>query len=393
MTPPEDSVTTDAAALAGPAHDTDPALVRFLEADGTFAPTPAAERYREAVDALGDADFETFYRDMAVIRAFDVQATNLQRQGQLALWPPSHGQEAAQVGSARAARSQDHLFPSYREHVVTEIRGVDPIDIIRVMRGLSHGGWDPADPKNGNTHIYTLVLGSQTLHATGFGMGLVFDGRCGTGDPERDEAVIVYYGDGASSQGDVHEAMVFAASYQTPEVFFLQNNQWAISVPVSTQSRSPLYKRGEGYGMPSIPVDGNDVLASWAVTRVALDEARAGQGPRAIEAMTYRLGAHTTSDDPTKYRTSVEEESWRRRDPIARMRAFLLARGASEAFFAEVDAEAQALADDVRERTNALGGLEPDSMFAHVYSEPHPVIEEQRKWLAEYEASLEGGAA
>ena len=392
MTTPEDSVTTDAAALAGTA-DTDPALVRFIEADGTFAPTPAAERYRDAVDALGDADFETFYRDMAVIRAFDVQATNLQRQGQLALWPPSYGQEAAQVGSARAARPQDHLFPSYREHVVTKIRGVDPIDIIRVMRGLSHGGWNPADPKNGNTHIYTLVLGSQTLHATGFGMGLVFDGRCGTGDPDRDEAVIVYYGDGASSQGDVHEAMVFAASYQTPEVFFLQNNQWAISVPVATQSRSPLYRRGDGYGIPAVPIDGNDVLASWAVTRVALDEARAGHGPRAIEAMTYRLGAHTTSDDPTKYRTSVEEESWRRRDPLARMRAFLLARGASEAFFADVDAEAQALAGDIHERTNALGGLEADSMFAHVYSEPHPVLEEQRRWLAEYEASLEGGAA
>ena len=384
---------TDATATGAGASDTDAPVVRFLEADGTFAPTPAAEQYREAVDGLSDADLETFYRDMAVIRAFDVQATNLQRQGQLALWPPSYGQEAAQVGSARAARPQDHLFPSYREHVVTRIRGVDPIDIIRVMRGLTHGGWDPTDPANGNTRIYTLVLGAQTLHATGFGMGLVFDGRCGTGDPERDEAVIVYYGDGASSQGDVHEAMVFAASYRTPEVFFLQNNQWAISVPVATQSRTPLFKRGEGYGMPSIRIDGNDVLASWAVTRAALDEARSGEGPRAIEAMTYRLGAHTTSDDPTKYRTSDEEESWRRRDPIARMKAFLLGRGASEAFFADVDAEAEALASDIRERTNALDGLEADSMFAHVYSEEHPLIEQQRKWLAGYEASFEGGQA
>lgn len=369
------------------------ALVRVLAADGSYAPTPAAERYLPLVDGLSDADLERFYRDMAVIRAFDVQATNLQRQGQLALWPPSYGQEAAQVGSAHAARAQDHIFPSYREHVVTKIRGVDPVDIIRLMRGLTHGGWDPTDPKNGNTHIYTLVLGAQTLHATGFGMGLVFDGRCGTGDPERDEAVIVYYGDGASSQGDVHEAMVFAASYRTPEVFFLQNNQWAISVPVATQSRSPLFHRGIGYGMPSIQVDGNDVLASWAVTRAALDEARAGEGPRAIEAMTYRLGAHTTSDDPTKYRTSDEEESWRRRDPIARMEAYIRSRGASDAFFADVDAEAQALADDTRTRTNALGGLDADSMFAHVYSEAHPLIEEQRRWLAEYEASFEGGAS
>src|SRR5918994_4430558 len=232
----------------------DTELVRVLAADGTMAPTAAAEPYLPLIEALPERELEQFYRDMINVRAFDREATNLQRQGQLALWPPSYGQEAAQVGSARAARAQDHLFPSYREHVVCMIRGVDPVDIIRLMRGLTHGGWDPTDPKNGNTHIYTLVLGAQTLHATGFAMGLVFDGRCGTGDPERDEAFIVYYGDGASSQGDVHEAMVFATSYQTPEVFFLQNNHWAISVPVATQSRTPLHLRGAGYGIPSIPI-------------------------------------------------------------------------------------------------------------------------------------------
>ena len=370
----------------------DKALVRVLAADGTFAPTPEAERYLPLVEALADQDLETFYRDMVVVRAFDRQATNLQRQGQLALWPPSFGQEAAQVGSVRATRPQDHVFPSYREHVVATVRGVDPIDIIRVMRGLSHGGWDPTDPKNGNTRIYTLVLGSQTLHATGFGMGLAFDGRSGTGDPERDAAVIVYYGDGASSQGDVHEAMVFANTYRTPEVFFLQNNQWAISVPVATQARGPLYERAAGYGMPSHLVDGNDVLASYAVSKLALDEARSGSGPQAIEATTYRMGAHTTSDDPTKYRTSDEEESWARRDPIARMRAYLEGRGAAASFFDEVDAEAQAYADDVRTRTNALGGLEADTMFAHVYSDAHPLVAEQQRWLAAYEASFEGGA-
>jgi 2-oxoisovalerate dehydrogenase E1 component alpha subunit len=370
-----------------------PELVRVLAADGSLAPTAAAEPYLGIIDALTDAELEGFYRDMFVIRAFDQQATNLQRQGQLALWPPSFGQEAAQVGSARAARTQDHLFPSYREHVVCTIRGVDPVDIIRVMRGLSHGGWNPYDPQNGNTHIYTLVLGSQTLHATGLAMGLVFDGKSGSGDPDRDEAVIVYYGDGASSQGDVHEAMVFAASYKTPEVFFLQNNQWAISVPVSTQSRSPLYRRGEGYGIPSVPIDGNDVLASYAVTRVALDQARAGEGPRAIEAMTYRMGAHTTSDDPTKYRTSDEEASWARRDPIARMRAYLQGRGASDEFFAEVQAEAAAVAEDARVRTVELGGIPSDLMFDHVYSEPHPLIAEQKAWLAGYESSFEEESA
>lgn len=373
-------------------HD-DPGLVRILSADGTLAPTPAAERYAPIVEALPEADLERFYRDMVAIRAFDRQATLLQRQGQLALWPPSWGQEAAQVGSAHAARAQDHVFPSYREHVVARIRGVDPVDIIRMMRGLTHGGWDPADPKNGNTHLYTLVLGAQTLHATGFAMGMAFDGKSGTGDPEKDAAVIVYYGDGASSQGDVHESMVFASSFDAPEVFFLQNNQWAISVPVATQSRSPLYRRGEGYGMPSVQVDGNDVLASYAVTRVALDDARAGGGPSAIEAMTYRMGAHTTSDDPTKYRTSEEEQAWALRDPIARMRAYLEARGAGRELFDDAEAEGQALADDARARTMALGPIDPDRIFTNVYSAPHPLVEEQRRWFAEYEASFQEDAS
>jgi pyruvate dehydrogenase E1 component alpha subunit len=370
----------------------DPALVRILAADGTLAPTPAAQPYLDLIDALPLEQLEVFYRDMVVARAFDTQATNLQRQGQLGLWPPSYGQEAAQVGSAHAARPQDHIFPSYREHIVCMIRGVDPIGITALMRGITHGGWNPADPANGNTHIYTLVLGSQTLHATGYAMGMAFDGRSGSGDPERDAAVMVYYGDGASSQGDVHEAMVFAASYRTPEVFFLQNNQWAISVPVSTQSPAPLYRRGEGYGMPSIQIDGNDVLASYAVTKRALDEARGGEGPRAIEAVTYRMGAHTTSDDPTKYRTSDEERSWAKRDPIARMRTFLESRGSTAEFFADADAQGAAAATDIRERTTALGGIPVDSMFSNVYSDPHPLMVQQRAWLAEYEASFEGDA-
>jgi pyruvate dehydrogenase E1 component alpha subunit len=366
-------------------------LVQVLDAAGRFAPSESAERYLPLIEKISDAELEQFYRDMVVIRAIDTQATNLQRQGQLALWPPSRGQEAAQVGSGRAARAQDTIFPSYREHAVTRIRGVDPVDIIKLMRGVSHGGWDPTEPKNGNTRLYTLVLGSQVLHATGYAMGLSFDGRSGTGDPDRDEAVIVYYGDGASSQGDVHEAMVFAASYQSPTVFFLQNNHWAISVPVSTQSRVPLVQRSAGYGIPSVRVDGNDVLASYAVSCVALDEARSGEGPRAIEAVTYRVGAHTTSDDPTKYRGSDEEESWAQRDPIARMRAFLSDRGAAESFFAEVEAEAADAAEDLRARTVELGPPSADKMFDHVYSEPHPLIAEQKAWRAAYEASFEGG--
>ena len=267
---------------------------------------------------------------------------------------------------------------------------MDPVDIIKLMRGTSNGGWDPTDPRNGNTRIYTLVLGSQTLHATGLAMGLVFDGKCGTGDPDRDEAVMVYYGDGASSQGDVHEAMVFAASYRTPEVFFLQNNHWAISVPVSTQSRVPLVQRGIGYGIPSVRVDGNDVLASFAVTRRALDEARGGDGPRAIEAVTYRMGAHTTSDDPTKYRGSDEEQEWARRDPIARLRTYLEHRGAPGSVFTDAEAEAAEAAEDLRVRTLELTSPGPEVIFDHVYTDPHPLMAQQKAWQAQYEASFGG---
>ncbi|RLP84168.1 thiamine pyrophosphate-dependent dehydrogenase E1 component subunit alpha [Mycetocola lacteus] len=365
-----------------------PEPVRFLSADGTFAPTPAAEPFLARLDSLTDAHHERFYRDMVSVRAFDREATNLQRQGEMALFPPSEGQEGAQVGSAHAARPQDHIFPSYREHVVGMIRGVDPVGILSLMRGVTLGGWDPTDPKNGNFHLYTLVLGSQTLHATGYAMGQLFDGASGTGNVETDEATMVYFGDGSTSEGDVSEALVFAASHQTPQVFFLQNNQWAISVPVSVQSRTPLYLRGAGFGLPSVQIDGNDVLASYAVTSQFLDEARVGQGPRFIEAMTYRMGAHTTSDDPTKYRTNEERAEWGQRDPIVRFEAYLRSRGAAESLFTSAAEDAKDLCADVRARTLALEAPDFPTMFEHVYSEEHPRMREQSDWLTRYEASM-----
>src|SRR5690606_30497151 len=216
--------------------------------------------------------------------------------------------------------AQDHLFPSYREHAAAMVRGVDPIDIIRMLRGLTHGGWDPA--KHNNFHVYTLVIGSHALHATGYAMGILFENELRGDDAanaaDDNEAVMVYFGDGATSQGDVAEAFVFAASYQTPQVFFVQNNHWAISVPVSTQSRTPLYLRSSGFGIPGVQVDGNDVLASYAVSLKHLDDARSGGGPQFIEALTYRMGAHTSSDDPTKYRLDAELQEWGTRDPITR---------------------------------------------------------------------------
>lgn len=363
------------------------ATVQLLSPEGELVESDATAEYLPWIERLGDNRLREFHRQMVVIRRFDVEAANLQRQGQLALWIPSIGQEAAQVGSGFAARPHDHIFPAYREHAVARIRGIDPVRIIEMLRGLSHGGWVPAD--NGNFHLYTLVIGSQTLHATGYAMGIQLDGLTATGDPDRDEAVMVYFGDGATSQGDVSEALIFAASYQTPQVFFLQNNQWAISVPVSKQSRTPLYLRPSGFGIPGVQIDGNDVLASYAVTSANLDAARSGSGPRFIEALTYRMGAHTTSDDPTKYRDAAELEFWTNADPISRFETYLRSRGEGDAFFEEVAAEGEDLASDVRRRTIALGEPPMSKIFEHVYSEPHPLMDAQRAWLESYEAAFQ----
>lgn len=365
--------------------------VQLLTPEGELRPSPEAEQYLPFIEALDDTMLQRFYRDMTVSRRLDIAGANLQRQGQLALWVPSSGQEAAQVGSAHAARPQDHLFPSYREHIVGMIRGLDPVRILALLRGVTLGGWNPEE--NGNFHLYTLVLASQTLHATGYAMGLQFDGVTATGDPETDAAVLVYYGDGSTSQGDANEALVFASSYAAPQVFFVQNNQWAISVPVSRQSRSPLSLRGGGFGMPGTRIDGNDVLVSYAATRKALEEARAGEGPSLIEALTYRMGAHTTADDPTKYRTDDEVAYWAERDPISRYRTWLESRGASAAFFDEVDQEASDVAADVRRRALDVNGPTREKIFEHVYSEPHPLMAEQHAWLDEFENSFDGGAA
>ncbi|WP_207455265.1 thiamine pyrophosphate-dependent dehydrogenase E1 component subunit alpha [Desertivibrio insolitus] len=362
------------------------ATVQLLSPEGTLRNDAQAEEYLPYIQALTENQLREFHRHMVLVRSFDIEATNLQRQGQLALWVPSLGQEAAQVGSGFAARPQDHIFPAYREHVVGMIRGIDPVDILRMLRGVTHGGWDPA--AHNNFHLYTLVIGSHALHATGYAMGVAFDAASGTGDPDVDQAVLVYFGDGATSQGDVSEAFVFASSYNTPQVFFLQNNHWAISVPVTVQSRTPLYLRSTGFGIPGIQIDGNDVLASYAVTTANLDAARSGAGPRFIEALTYRIGPHTTSDDPSKYRDPAEFEQWRALDPLPRFEAYLRGLGEGDQFFAQIAEEGKDLAADVRRRTLEVGAPEASSMFANVYSEEHPLMTAQQKWLEDYEAGL-----
>ncbi|HWH26528.1 MAG TPA: thiamine pyrophosphate-dependent enzyme [Pseudolysinimonas sp.] len=366
------------------------ATVQLLSPQGKLVENDRTAEYLPWIHALSDQQLRDFHRQMVIIRRFDIEAGNLQRQGQLALWIPSLGQEGAQVGSGYAAKAQDHIFPAYREHVVGRIRGLDPMRIVEMLRGLSHGGWVPEE--TGNFHLYTLVIGSQSLHATGYALGMSLDGTSGTGNPDTDAAVLVYFGDGASSQGDVSEAMVFAASFQTPQVFFLQNNHWAISVPVERQSRTPLYLRGTGFGIPSVQIDGNDVLASYAVTAAGLDDARSGRGPRFIEALTYRMGAHTSSDDPSKYRENDELTFWSERDPIERFEAYLRDRGEGDAFFHEVAVEAEDVAADARMRTTQLVDPPTSKIFASVYSDPHPLVETQAAWLADYEASFDGGA-
>ncbi len=353
--------------------------------------TPEGERVEHPDFPLdiSDDELRALYRDLTLTRRVDAEAVALQRQGELGLWPSLLGQEAAQIGSGRALRSQDYVFPTYREHGVALCRGVDPLQLLQVWRGTSQGGWDPREH---NFHLYTIVIGAQTLHAAGYAMGVQRDGAVGTGDADRDTAVITYFGDGATSQGDVHESMVWAASYHLPLVLFCQNNQWAISEPLERQSRVPLYRRALGYGLPGMRVDGNDVLACLAVTRAALNRAREGSGPTLIEAFTYRMGAHTTSDDPTRYRSTEEVEHWKLKDPIARVRAYLSRSGiASSEFFDEVDAEAEALAVRLRDGCRALPDPSPLSPFDKVYVEQVPELVRQRDQFAAYFASFEGG--
>jgi pyruvate dehydrogenase E1 component alpha subunit len=346
----------------------DPELVQLLTPEGD-----RVEHGEYSID-LTPQELRGLYRDMVLTRRFDGEAITLQRQGELGLWASLLGQEAAQIGSGRATRPEDYVFPTYREHGVAWTRDVDPLNLLGMFRGVNNGGWDPNE---NNFHLYTIVIGSQTLHATGYAMGLAKDGA--------DAAVIAYFGDGASSQGDVAESFTFAAVYNAPVVFFCQNNQWAISEPTEKQSRVPIYQRAAGFGFPGVRVDGNDVLAVLAVTRAALEHARSGQGPMLVEAFTYRMGAHTTTDDPTRYRTDQEREEWASKDPIARLRAHLDKEGlADEAFYAGVEEESDALAKRVREGVRNMP--DPDSMaiFDHVYADGHALVDEERAAFAEY---------
>jgi pyruvate dehydrogenase E1 component alpha subunit len=345
--------------------------------------TPAGERVSHPefdpwVQDIADEQLTSLYEDLTVIRRIDVEATALQRQGELGLWPPLLGQEAAQVGSARALRDDDFVFSSYRENGVAYCRGVDLADILRVWRGTAASGWDPYTV---NMATPQIIIGAQTLHATGYAMGIQNDGA--------DSVAVTYFGDGATSEGDVNEAMVFAASFQVPVVFFCSNNHWAISEPVRLQSHVQLADRATGFGIPSLRVDGNDVLAVMAATRVALDRARHGGGPTFIEAVTYRMGPHTTADDPTRYRDANELEDWAAKDPISRIKALLDRKGLlTDQLQQQVQDKADAVARELRAGCINMPDPEPLEVFKHVYSSPNSWLDRQQDHYTRYLASF-----
>lgn len=374
------SLSTTASPTAAAFDESD--LVRLLTPDGRRVEHP------DATWTGSEDDLLALHRDMVLTRRIDTEGYALQRHGELGLWPPSLGQEAVQVGTARALRPRDMAFPTYRDHGVVWVRGVPPERLLGLYRGSEMGGWDPDEHR---IALPSIIIGAQCLHAAGYAMGVLMDEAVGHGDPEvgdtgRDEAVAVYLGDGATSQGDTLEALSWAASFTLPVVFVIENNQYAISTPTNRPGAVPLVQRADGFGMPGVRVDGNDVLACQAVMEAALQRARDGRGPTLIEAVTFRRGAHTTSDDPTRYRESAEEEYWEARDPIARLRALLDSTGAHAEAMDALDAEADALGERLRAACRAVPDPDLADMFDRMYVEPTAELQEQREAVLAWRA-------
>jgi len=336
--------------------------MQILAPDGSTVGDPdvglSTERLREAL------------RWMIVARRLDRECIALQRQGELTVYPGFEGQEAAQVGSALALGADDFVFPTFRELAVALVRGVDAVRYLWYHRGTWHGG--PYDPRATRFGPICIPVATQVVHAVGYAMGVRKDGS--------DAVAIAYVGDGATSEGDFHEGANLAAVFGAPAVLFVQNNGWAISVPTRDQTAGEIWKRAEGYGMPGVRVDGNDVLAVYRATAEAVTRARRGDGPTLIEAMTYRIGAHSTADDAGRYRDDADVERARAFDPIARFRTWMLAEGrvdeqAVEAF----EHDADAFAGSVREGLVAQDPPPAEWMFDWVYAEPPSILDRQRR--------------
>jgi 2-oxoisovalerate dehydrogenase E1 component alpha subunit len=340
--------------------------VQLVAPDGT----PTSER-RYSRD-LPPETLSWLYEMMVVTRDLDIEFVNLQRQGELALFASCRGQEAAQIGATACLRKTDWLFPQYREIGSFLIRGISPAQMGAVWRGKWHGGLGFTEKC---VAPIAIPIGTHGLHAVGAAMAAQ--------RLTEDSVTVAFLGDGATSEGDAHEALNLAAVYQAPCVFFVQNNQWAISVPVSRQMAAPsIAHRAIGYGMPGIRVDGNDVLACFAVVAEAAQRAREGGGPTLIEAITYRLGPHTTSDDPTRYRSQEEVDRWLARDPISRYRTYLQSVGVwTERLEERVSHHSQRLRTELRESVVGAPDFDVSEMFDTVYHDITPALAQQRDQL------------
>ncbi|MFD6414957.1 pyruvate dehydrogenase (acetyl-transferring) E1 component subunit alpha [Streptomyces sp. NPDC060194] len=316
-------------------------------------------------------------------RRYNAQATALTKQGRLAVYPSSTGQEACEIAAALVLKERDWLFPSYRDTLACVARGLDPAAALTLLRGDWHTGYDPREHR-----IAPLCtpLATQLPHAVGLAHAARLKGD--------DVVALAMVGDGGTSEGDFHEALNFAAVWQAPVVFLLQNNGFAISVPLAKQTAAPsLAHKAVGYGVPGRLVDGNDAVAVHEVLREAVEHARAGRGPVLVEAVTYRLDAHTNADDATRYRSADEVEAWRRHDPVALLERELDARGLLDDGLRDAArADAEQMAARLRERMNADPVLDPADLFAHVYAAPTPQLAEQEAMLrAELAAAEEHG--
>ncbi len=340
--------------------------IALVAPDG--APT-AETRYRRQ---LPPETLAWLYESMVVTRELDTEFVNLQRQGELALYASCRGQEAAQIGATACLRKTDWLFPQYRELGAFLVRGISPPQVGALWRGRWHGGLGFTERCCAPVSI---PIGTQGLHAVGAAMAAQRLGE--------DSVTVAFLGDGATSEGDVHEALNLASVFRAPCVFLVQNNQWAISVPVHRQVAGPsIAQRADGYGMPGVRVDGNDVLACFAVMTEAAARARAGEGPTLIEAVTYRMGPHTTSDDPTRYRDADEVEQWRARDPIVRYRTYLDGEGVwTQRLEDRVTHRAHRLRTELREAVLSEPDADVGEVFEAVYHRITPDLARQRDAL------------
>jgi 2-oxoisovalerate dehydrogenase E1 component alpha subunit len=335
---------------------------------------PSGEPVPSELELPAGAVLRQLHRQMVLGRRFDAQATALTRQGRLAVYPSSRGQEACQVAAAAALRPQDWLFPTYRDSVSVVTRGVDPLQVLTLFRGDWHLGYDPREHR---VAPQCTPLATNTLHAVGLGHAARLRGD--------DTVALVLLGDGATSEGDTAEALTCAGVWRAPVVFLVQNNGYAISVPLAKQTAAPsLAHKGVGHGVPGVLVDGNDAAAVHAVVSAAVARAAAGGGPTLVEALTYRMEAHTNADDATRYRSDAEVAAWRERDPVDRLERLLTARGLLGADAREgLAAEAEQLAARVRDGMAEETELDPLELFEHVYAEPTAQLRAQRAALAE----------